>query len=133
MASVEQCMRNNKEVLKRLKGAIQIGYDDGVSTAEALCIQKAITLAKERAYSKPIPKNKKGKPLYVRTGLYKASFSTDKMSGRRGFVFRSPVVYATHLEYKCGYNVVKDSTVGQRNRIAKAIEKMILKKANEVI
>ena len=59
MASVEQCMRNNKEVLERLKGAIQIGYDDGVSTAEALCIQKAITLAKERAYSKPIPTNKK--------------------------------------------------------------------------
>ena len=55
------------------------------------------------------------------------------MSGRRGFIFRSPVVYATHLEYKCGYNVVKDSTVGQRDRIAKAIEKMILKKANEVI
>ena len=132
MASISKCVKNNVEILERLKRQIQIGYDEGLEAAEAITIQKAISLAQERIYSKPVKTTKKGKQLYVRTGLYKASFSTDKMGGRRGFIFRSPTVYTTHLEYKCGYNIVKDSTLGQRRQIAKVIENAIIRRAETI-
>lgn len=141
--SVQSYIQSNSEVIDRIREAVILGYDEGLEIAEAKCTQQAIKLSRDRIYSKPIPRGKdtitkkgkvkRGKLKWKRTGVYKASFYTKRLPDRSGFIFASPVVYATHLEYKCGYNIVKDSTLGQREELAKIMKKHMLKQARESV
>lgn len=142
-SSTQKYIQANSYLIERIKEEVIVGYDEGLEVCEAKCTQQAIKLSKDRIYSKPIPRGKgtitkkgkvkQGKPKWKRTGVYKASFYTKRLPNRTGFLFASPVVYATHLEYRCGYNIVKDSTLGQREEMAKIIEKCMKKRVREAV
>jgi len=104
--------------------SMDMGTNKGLRQAVVFVEGEAKKNAVQRIYSQTIPLGKNGKPLYKRTGLYKASIRGLIINKDTGCV-TSPVAYAKKLEYfynkMCLTDAVFNNKIKIENYIANGI------------
>lgn len=116
---------NNQAYVQELVYKTRQATEQGMRRAVLFVQGEAQKNAVDRIYQHPVPLKKDGRPLYVRTGLYKSSIK-GTVTSAYGYVIEgqieSPVAYAKYLEYKCQKMCITDAIFNNEAKIMEFIK-----------
>lgn len=126
-SALEDWKRRVEEKTKNIENDL----DQGLLKAAFYAEGKAKQNAEERIYNQPIPTYKNGKPMWKRTGLYKASIASGMSPDKKhSSMIYNTVPYAKPLEYGTsrgirGKNIMNDAVFKNGEDILKIIKGQI--------